>query len=30
MRRPIPDDKSINLLIDKLKKAKTPLILVGA
>ncbi len=30
MRRPIPDDKSISLLIDKLEKAKTPLILVGA
>ncbi len=30
MRRPIPDDKSIALLIEKLEKAKTPLILVGA
>ncbi len=30
MRRPIPDDKSIDLLIQKLEQAKTPLILVGA
>lgn len=30
MRRPIPDDKSIDLLVAKLEQAKTPLILVGA
>ena len=30
MRRPIPDDKSIQLLIQKIEKAKTPLILVWA
>lgn len=30
MRRPIPDAKSIQLLIQKLEKAKSPLILIGA